>query len=67
MGTKGLSPMRERAERFSCRLSVWSRSLAGPEIELSVPGHVAFSSETADHSRKWFGRKGGLNSSDDNN
>jgi hypothetical protein len=34
--------MRERAERIGGRLRVWSRPGAGTEIELSVPGHVAY-------------------------
>jgi ligand-binding sensor domain-containing protein/signal transduction histidine kinase len=48
-GHRGLSDMRERAERIGCRLSVWSSSSAGTEVELSVPGHVAFLSEAAEH------------------
>ena len=38
----GLSGMRERAERIGARLQVWSRDGAGTEIELAVPGKVAF-------------------------
>ena len=41
-GHWGLSGMRERAERIGARLKVWSRAGAGTEIELVVPGHVAF-------------------------
>jgi signal transduction histidine kinase/ligand-binding sensor domain-containing protein len=43
-GHWGLSGMRERAERVGGHLRVWSRPGAGAEIELSVPGHVAFPS-----------------------
>jgi signal transduction histidine kinase/ligand-binding sensor domain-containing protein len=43
-GHWGLSGMRERAERIGARLKVWSRPAAGTEIELFVPGHVAFQS-----------------------
>jgi signal transduction histidine kinase/ligand-binding sensor domain-containing protein len=43
-GHWGLSGMRERAERVGGHLRVWSRPGAGTEIELSVPGHVAFRS-----------------------
>jgi nitrate/nitrite-specific signal transduction histidine kinase len=41
-GHWGLSGMRERADRIGARFKVWSRALAGTEVELSVPGHVAF-------------------------
>jgi signal transduction histidine kinase len=34
--------MRERAERIGARLHVWSREGAGTEIELAVPGKIAF-------------------------
>lgn len=43
-GHWGLSGMRERAERVGGHLRVWSRPGAGTEVELSVPGHVAFRS-----------------------
>jgi ligand-binding sensor domain-containing protein/signal transduction histidine kinase len=43
-GHWGLSGMRERAERIGAGLRVWSRPGAGTEIELSVPGHVAYRS-----------------------
>ena len=38
----GLSGMRERAERIGAHLKVWSRDGAGTEIELTVPGKIAF-------------------------
>lgn len=41
-GHWGLSGMRERAERMGARLKVWSRAGAGTEVELSVPGEIAF-------------------------
>lgn len=47
-GHWGLSGMRERAERIGARLKVWSRAGAGTEIELSVPGHIAFERPQAD-------------------
>jgi nitrate/nitrite-specific signal transduction histidine kinase len=34
--------MRERTERINARLKVWSCAGAGTEIELSVPGHIAY-------------------------
>jgi nitrate/nitrite-specific signal transduction histidine kinase len=45
--------MRERAEKLGGRLNVRSRTAAGTEIELSLPGHIAF--RTQAHRRpKWF-------------
>lgn len=38
----GLSGMRERAERIGARLQVWSRAGSGTEVELAVPGEVAY-------------------------
>ena len=42
-GHWGLSGMRERAERIGARLKVSSRAAAGTEVELLVPGRIAFS------------------------
>jgi signal transduction histidine kinase len=41
-GHWGLAGMRERAEKIGARLRLWSRASAGTEVELSVPGHVAY-------------------------
>jgi ligand-binding sensor domain-containing protein/signal transduction histidine kinase len=41
-GHWGLLGMRERADRIGARLRVWSSPAAGTEIELVVPGQVAF-------------------------
>jgi signal transduction histidine kinase len=41
-GHWGLSGMRERADRIGASLRVWSRAEAGTEVELSVPGKIAF-------------------------
>ena len=57
-GHWGLIGMRERAERIGARLHVFS-SGAGTEIELTVPGHVAFQDHSGDKSnglRKWWRR-----------
>jgi signal transduction histidine kinase/ligand-binding sensor domain-containing protein len=54
-GHWGLPGMRERAERIGARLQVFSRPAAGTEIELSVPGKVAFQDQS-DRSLSWFGR-----------
>jgi signal transduction histidine kinase/ligand-binding sensor domain-containing protein len=52
-GHWGLVGMRERAQQIGARLGVWSRATAGTEIEISVPGHIAFRIP----SRNWL-RKG---------
>jgi signal transduction histidine kinase/streptogramin lyase len=41
-GHWGLSGMRERADRIKSRLQIFSRPDSGTEIELSIPGYVAF-------------------------
>jgi signal transduction histidine kinase len=41
-GHWGLAGMRERAENIGARLKVWSRVNSGTEIELLIPGHIAF-------------------------
>jgi ligand-binding sensor domain-containing protein/signal transduction histidine kinase len=55
-GHWGLSGMRERAGRIGARLKVWSRSAGGTEVELSVPGHVAFRSDSAARGPTWLTR-----------
>ena len=41
-GHWGLAGMRERAESIGAQFRVWSRARAGTEVELSIPGHIAF-------------------------
>jgi ligand-binding sensor domain-containing protein/signal transduction histidine kinase len=41
-GHWGLPGMRERAQRIGGRLKVWSRAGAGTEVELGIPGSVAY-------------------------
>jgi signal transduction histidine kinase/ligand-binding sensor domain-containing protein len=52
-GHWGLSGMRERADSIGARLHVVSRAGAGTEVELSVPGRVAFEDPPRDTLR-WF-------------
>jgi signal transduction histidine kinase len=54
-GHWGLSGMRERAEQIGARLSVYSSTAAGTEVELSVPGHIAFQDRSR-HRLRWFGK-----------
>ena len=55
-GHWGLSGMRERAERIGARLKVWSRVDGGTEVELTVPGSIAFESYSPNPVSRWFGR-----------
>jgi signal transduction histidine kinase len=55
-GHWGLSGMRERTERIGAKLRVLSRAEAGTEIELSVPGHVAYLSRDSDRPLRWLSR-----------
>jgi signal transduction histidine kinase len=42
---RGFAGMRERAAKITSQLQVWTRIGAGTEIELRVPGRVAFASD----------------------
>jgi signal transduction histidine kinase len=44
-GHWGLPGMRERAEQIGARLDIWSEVGAGTEVELSIPGSVAYGTE----------------------
>jgi signal transduction histidine kinase len=56
-GHWGLVGMRERTERIGARLRVLSRAAAGMEIELSVPGHIAYLPRDSDRPSRWLPRK----------
>jgi len=55
-GHWGLSGMRARAERIGGKFRVLSRPQAGTEVELCVPGSIAFVSQHPDGLSKWFRR-----------
>jgi signal transduction histidine kinase len=60
-GHWGLSGMRERSQRIGATLKLRSRMGAGTEIELMVPGHVAFEDGSDDSTPRWLswlGREG---------
>jgi ligand-binding sensor domain-containing protein/signal transduction histidine kinase len=57
-GHWGLAGMRERAERIGARLRVRSAASSGTEVELSVPGQLAFESQSADHIASKLARLG---------
>lgn len=52
-GHFGLSNMRERAEKIHAKLEVLSRPGAGTEVQMSVPGKVAYDRGNTD---KWWKR-----------
>ena len=54
-GHWGLSGMKERSERIGAKLRVLSRVTAGTEVELSVPGHIAFAPQS-DGRGGWLSR-----------
>lgn len=55
-GHWGLPGMRERAEGFGGRLEVWSESGAGTEIQLTIPGSIAYGHGFAGHKLGFFGK-----------
>jgi len=59
-GHFGLSGMRERAERIGALLKVLSRPGNGTEVDLRVPGEIAFESSPKSSASKWLIRPKGL-------
>jgi len=55
-GHWGLSGMRERAEEIGGKLRVLSRGGAGTEVELTIPGHIAFGSDGSGRKPGWLAR-----------
>jgi signal transduction histidine kinase len=53
-GHWGLSGMRERSRRIGATLELRSRLEAGTEIELMVPGHIAFGDDSDDSMPRWL-------------
>jgi signal transduction histidine kinase len=58
-GHWGITGMRERADRIGARLQIFSSALAGTEVELSIPGRVAFERQP-DGGLPWFRKNGRL-------
>jgi ligand-binding sensor domain-containing protein/signal transduction histidine kinase len=55
-GHWGLSGMRERAEEIGARLRLLSGAGSGTEVELTIPGHIAFEARPSERRRKWLAR-----------
>jgi signal transduction histidine kinase len=58
-GHYGLSGMRERATQVGGKLDFWSRAGAGTEIEISIPGSIAYRTPVVRPLFPLFGRKQG--------
>ncbi len=65
-GHYGLPGMRERATQIGAKLNIWSGVGTGTEIELSIPGSIAYAASPG-RSRfrwfrkiRWFRKKGGM-------
>ena len=55
-GHFGLSGMRERAEKMGAKFRVLSGASAGTEIELAIPGHIAFESPSSNGRWAWLSK-----------
>jgi signal transduction histidine kinase/ligand-binding sensor domain-containing protein len=53
-GHWGLSGMRERAERIGARFRVLSGASAGTEVEISIPGSIAYEHPSSKRPGGWF-------------
>lgn len=56
-GHWGLPGMHERAKRIGGQLNVWSRPGAGTEVELTIPGSIAYGSSPARAGFRLFRKK----------
>jgi ligand-binding sensor domain-containing protein/signal transduction histidine kinase len=56
-GHWGLPGMHERAQRIGAQLNVWSRPGAGTEVELSIPGSIAYQTSAPRRGFRWFRKK----------
>jgi signal transduction histidine kinase len=61
-GHWGLPGMHERAKRIGGQLDVWSRPGAGTEVELIIPGSIAYEPSRTGASFRLFRNKEGKNS-----
>jgi signal transduction histidine kinase len=52
-GHRGLSWMQQQAECMGAKLKLLSRVAAGTEVELSIPGHLAFASSASVQRLGW--------------
>jgi signal transduction histidine kinase len=57
-GRWGLRGIRERAQRIGAQLDFWSEAGAGTEVELRVPGAIAYEKQQDRHRFRLFHRRG---------
>ena len=55
-GHRGLSGMSERTERIGAKLRLLSGEGVGTEIELTIPGHIAYLPRDSDRPAGWLSR-----------
>ena len=55
-GHWGLTGMRERAKMIGAHFRVWSRAVMGTEVELFVPGGIAFRARARPRPWRWLAR-----------
>jgi signal transduction histidine kinase len=55
-GHWGLSGMRERAERIGAKLKILSKAAGGTEVEVRIPGSLAFESRPSNRATRWFAK-----------
>ena len=58
-GHHGLSGMRERAKQVGAKLDIWSGVGTGTEIDLSIPGSIAYSKSLMRSRLRLFRSKAG--------
>jgi signal transduction histidine kinase len=58
-GHHGLAGLHERAQVAGGKLSVWSQPNSGTEIELTIPGSIAYTKSPPDRRSTAFGRGAG--------
>jgi signal transduction histidine kinase len=58
-GHYGLPGMRERAKQIGANLTIWSGAETGCEIELSIPGSIAYVTSPGSRRFRWFRKKVG--------
>ena len=57
-GHWGISGMRERAQRIGAQLAFWSEVGAGTEVQLTIPGAIAYKKPRNGHRFRLFPREG---------
>ncbi|MGA7523626.1 MAG: histidine kinase [Acidobacteriaceae bacterium] len=57
-GHWGIQGIRERAQRIGARLDFWSEMGAGTEVQLMVPGNIAYEKHRDGHRFRFFRRTG---------